>query len=256
MKKLFDKETSYEQLEKDYERIRRTKKRLGIRTFLLVLFLFGVNVFAWFVYISEAEIHTDANVASWDLNFYDGTDLVKYIHLTPEIYPGMQNVTKTVSISNASDVGATVTYTPKDIKFAGQNLFADESNTTAIILALANDYPFKVTFSSSKVYLDNIDSADFTVQIMWPFEETDKYYKVIGVMPFTEDYDYYTLSGSTYTKATNITASNYQANKANLYMIKDDIDSYIGEYCGTYEDTHDDTCFNFSVSLKAVQNNS
>ena len=120
MKKLFRNETSQAQLEKDYERIKRLKKRMGIRTFLLVLFLFGVNVFAWFVYISEAEVHTDANVAAWDLNFYDGTNLIKNIVITPEIYPGMQDVEKTVTISNASDVGATVVYTPKDIYFAGQ----------------------------------------------------------------------------------------------------------------------------------------
>ena len=255
MKKLFRNETSQAQLEKDYERIKRLKKRMGIRTFLLVLFLFGVNVFAWFVYISEAEVHTDANVAAWDLNFYDGTNLIKNIVITPEIYPGMQDVEKTVTISNASDVGATVVYTPKDIYFAGQRMFADESNSTAISQALENNYPFKVQFSSTKIILDNVDSADFTIRIYWPFEETNKYYKVIPLLPFTPDWDYYTLSGSTYTKAT-VTPSNYDSLKSTLYMKKDDIDSYIGEYCGTYEATHSDTCFNFTVSLKAVQNNS
>ena len=255
MKKLSRNETSYKQLEQDYERVKRIKKRMGVRTFLLVLFLFGVNVFAWFVYISEAQVQTDANVAAWDLNFYDGTSLVKYIHLTPEIYPGMQDVEKTVTITNASDVGATVTYTPKDIYFAGQKLFADESNTAQIIASLQNDYPFKVQFSSSKIDLDHIDNADFTVRIVWPFEEANKYYKVIRILPFTEDYDYYTLSGGTYTKAT-VTASNYASLVNSLYMEKDDIDSYIGEYCGTYEKNNSDTCFNFTVSLKAIQKNS
>ena len=179
MKKLFRNETSYEQLEKDYERIKRIKKRMGVRTFLLVLFLFGVNVFAWFVYISEAQVQTDASVAAWDLNFYDGTDLVKNIHLTPTIYPGMQDVEKTVTISNASDVGATVVYKPIDIYFAGQKLYADESNSEQISQSLQNDYPFKVLFSSTKIELTNVDSADFTVRITWPFEESDKYYKVI-----------------------------------------------------------------------------
>lgn len=254
MKKLFRNETSYEQLEKDYERIRRVKKRLGVRTFLFVLFLFGVNVFAWFVYISEAQVTTDANVAAWDLNFYDGTNLVKNIHLTPEIYPGMQTVEKTITISNASDVGATVVYTPKDIFFAGQSLFGDESNSAAIIDALENDYPFKVIFSATKIQLDNVDSSDFTVQIVWPFEETNKYYKVIPLMPFTPDYDYYTKSGTTYTKA-DVTVANYASLRNSLYMTKDDIDSYIGEYCGDYENDYSDTCFNFVVSIRAVQNN-
>ncbi len=255
MKKLSRNETSYEQLEKDYERIKRIKKRMGVRTFLLVLFLFGVNVFAWFVYISEADIHTDANVAAWDLNFYDGSALVNNIVISPEIYPGMQSVEKTITISNASDVGATVVWTPKDIYFAGQRMFADESNSSAISQALADDYPFKVGFGSTKIILDYIDSADFTVQIYWPFEETNKYYKVIPILPYTDDWDYYTLSGSTYTKA-NVTSSNYSSLVSTLYMQKDDIDSYIGEYCGSYEATHSDTCFHFTVSLKAVQNNS
>lgn len=255
MKKLFRNETSYEQLEKDYERIKRIKKRMGVRTFLLVLFLFGVNVFAWFVYISEAQVQTDASVAAWDLNFYDGTDLVKNIHLTPTIYPGMQDVEKTVTISNASDVGATVVYTPKDIYFAGQKLYDDESNSAQISQSLQNDYPFKVLFSSTKIELSNVDSADFTVRITWPFEESDKYYKVIKTLPFTEDYDYYTFNNGIYSKAT-VTASNYSSLVSSLYMIKDDIDSYIGEYCGTYEKNNSDTCFNFTVSLKAVQRNS
>ena len=255
MKKLFRNETSYEQLEKDYERVKRIKKRIGVRTFLLVLFLFGVNVFAWFVYISEAQIHTDANVAAWDLNFYDGSALVKNVVITPEIYPGMQSVEKTITITNASDTGATVVWTPKDIYFGGQRMFADESNSSAISAALADDYPFKVAFSSTKINLDYIDSADFTVQIYWPFNETNKYYKVIPILPYTDDWDYYTLSGSTYSKAT-VTSSTYSSMVNNLYMVKDDIDSYIGEFCGDYEASHSDTCFNFTVGLRAVQNNS
>ena len=63
------------------------------------------------------------------------------------------------------------------------------------------------------------------------------------------------MSGSTYSKAT-VTSSTYSSMVNNLYMVKDDIDSYIGEFCGDYEASHSDTCFNFTVGLRAVQNNS
>lgn len=67
------------------------RKKIRRRSILFALFIFGVNIYAWFVYVSKARVGVDASVASWDINFLEKNNVISQIDLGIDIYPGMKN---------------------------------------------------------------------------------------------------------------------------------------------------------------------
>ena len=255
---ILSKKKNYNQLEEDYEKLRKRNRFLRRRALIFAVLVFVVNAYAWFVYISEADVRTDARVKNWDLNFYDGTTAVKVVNINPDLYPGMQTFTKSLNIVNASDVKADIEYKVKDVLFAGQPMY-DEQNTNdaQAIDVLTNQYPFKVEFLTDKQTLDETDSAAFTVRITWPYENATLYYKVGYAFNYSADYSYYTYDEDEdeYTVDTTVSSSNFEAKKSTLYMTKDDIDSYLGGFCGAYQQANHLNCLKFTVEIKAKQKN-
>ena len=244
---------TYDQLEHDYEAIRKRNKFLKRRALILAVFVFVVNAYAWFVYISEADVRTDAAVKNWDLNFYDGTTAIKEVVINPEMFPGMPEFTKSINIINASDVKADVEYKIKDVTLAGLPMFPTNTSDADIIDIVTDGYPFKVTISSGKDTLDETDSAPFTVKINWKYEDSSEYYKVGYSFNYGDDYQYYTYSECNYTLDTTVNATNWASKKDTLFMQKDDIDSYLGTVCGNYQRTNNTNCLKFTVAITAKQ---
>lgn len=255
MKKLFKKEENYENLRQKYYKIKKRKLSFKWYAIIFSLFVFVVNAYAWFVYISEANVKTDAAVAGWDLNFLDGTNVVKYIHLNPEIYPGMQTFTKSIEITNASDVEANLTYEIKEVNFSGELLYAEGTTNEVIENNFENKYPFTINLGSSKETLGKLDNANFTVEVSWPYENSNQYFQIPNIVKYDSSFDYYELINGIYQKKEGITQTNFDILKTNLYMKKDDIDSYLGETCGKYQKENNKPCLNFRLILKATQRN-
>ncbi|MBQ6477481.1 MAG: hypothetical protein IJI43_03510 [Bacilli bacterium] len=253
-----NKDKNYNQLEENYEKLRKRNKFLRRRALIFAVLVFVVNAYAWFVYISEADVRTNARVKNWDLNFYDGTTAVKEVTINPELYPGMQAFTKSLNIVNASDVKADIEYTVKDVLFAGQPMYDTTTTTDAqAIDVLTNQYPFKVEFLTDKQTLDETDNAAFTVKITWPYENATLYYKVGYAFNYSADFSYYTYDDNEdeYTLDTTVNSSNFETKKSTLYMNKDDIDSYLGGFCGAYQQANNLNCLKFTVQIKAKQRN-
>ena len=82
--------------------------------------------------------------------------------------------------------------------------------------------------------------------------EDDQYFKADDYYGYQEDFIYYTKNGSNYEEA-EVTASTYNSLKANLYVYKDDIDTYFGQECGVYQNTNNKACVTFKVKYKATQ---
>ena len=51
-----------------YKKLQKSRKRLLLRSFLFALFLIGVNIFAWFTYVSKAGLQLEGNISSWDVD--------------------------------------------------------------------------------------------------------------------------------------------------------------------------------------------
>ena len=99
---------------------------------------------------------------------------------------------------------------------------------------------------------------DLVITIDWPYEKTDalarEYYKLTNQYKYDDSVIYYKLVNNSYVDA-GITSANFDSNKLNLYLEKDDADSYLGYSCKTYKDDTAQSCFNFHLVLNVTQIN-
>ncbi len=238
-----------------YDNLQKRRKKIIRRSLLLAIFAFGVNIYAWFIFLNQSHLRVEGNVASWNVTFYDGTEEVQDLVISERLYPGMDNYNKTLAIENDGEMTASFEYTVQNLKILGNTI--DTTNQTNVINSLQNDYPFVFTMSSDKNTIEPDERINFSVDISWDYEDsgTRPYYKLTEVYNFNPDFDYYTKSGNTYTKATNITAANFVSNRNNLYLERDDADTYFGEKCGTYQKSTGKACVEYTIRVVVQQSN-
>ena len=80
------------------------------------------------------------------------------------------------------------------------------------------------------------------------------YYKQDDVYQFDSSFPYYQFSNGIYT-LTNVTSSIYNSLKSNLYLEKDDADSYFGMKCHEYEESTGKACLSLTLKLLVRQRN-
>ncbi len=117
---------------------------------------------------------------------------------------------------------------------------------TNVVSALATKYPFKFIFgfvanendtTTAAVpdiilskYGETGNSTNFRANISWPYET---YIKVQNSDTFNDSYDYFTKSGTTYTKVA-VTTADFDTLKSDLYYANDIEDTYWGNLAGEY----------------------
>ena len=165
MKKL-----SKETCQKIYNNLQKNRKKIKFRSIFLALFVLGVNAYAWFIFISTANVNVSSHVVSWDVSFTDQNVAINDLEIvTNDIYPGMPTYTKTVQVHNNSEVNTVFTYEINNILLLGNNV-TPASNVEAY---LNSTYPFITTFSYSDNVLAPDDTITFTITINWPFAASD-----------------------------------------------------------------------------------
>ena len=244
---------------KVYNALQKQRKRIKRRSIFLALFVLGVNAYAWFVFISSASVNVRSNVISWDVNFLDENSEVKDLQiLTSDLYPGMDTYTKTIKIKNNSDLRAKFEANIDSINVLGEEVSNSSNTYEEKADYLKNTYPFIVNITYPKDILDKNDSMDLVITIDWPYEKTDtlarEYYKLTNQYKYDDSVIYYKLVNNSYVDA-GITSENFNSNKLNLYLEKDDADSYLGYSCKTYKDNTAQSCFNFHLVLTVTQIN-
>lgn len=253
MKKL-----SKDKLVNVYYSLQRKRKRIKTRSILLATFVFGVNVFAWFVFISKANVSVNANIISWDVNFSDSSEVISNVVVeTTDLYPGMPTYVKEIYITNSSDVGGTFSYDINSIKVLGEEIMTSTTTQDGAVTYLNQTFPFLVSFNSSKVDLAEKDNMVFSINIDWPLEADDEgareYYRLTSHYKFDPTVTYYNFTNSTYNKVNNVTDELFEANKTGYYLVKDDADSFWGSNCQGYRDTTGEACFSFNLLLRVTQ---
>lgn len=244
---------------KVYNALQKQRKRLKRRSIFLALFVLGVNAYAWFVFISSASVNVKSNVISWDVNFLDENSEVKDLQiLTSDLYPGMDTYTKTIKIKNNSDLRAKFEANIDSISVLGEEVSNSSNTYEEKVDYLKNTYPFIVNITYPKDILDKNDSMDLVITIDWPYEKTDdlarEYYKLTNQYKYDDSVIYYKLVNNSYVDA-GITSANFNSNKLNLYLEKDDADSYLGYSCKNYKDSTSQSCFKFHLVLTVTQIN-
>ena len=244
---------------KVYNALQKQRKRLKRRSVFLALFVLGVNAYAWFVFISSASVNVKSNVISWDVNFLDENSEVKDLQiLTSDLYPGMDTYTKTIKIKNNSDLRAKFEANIDSISVLGEEVSNSSNTYEEKVDYLKNTYPFIVNITYPKDILNKNDSMDLVITIDWPYEKTDdlarEYYKLTNQYKYDDSVIYYKLVNNSYVDA-GITSDTFNSNKLNLYLEKDDADSYLGYSCKNYKDSTEQSCFKFHLVLTVTQIN-
>lgn len=153
------------------------KRRFKIWHLLFFAILISVNTYAWFIYMNKVSSDISVRVKSWNVSFqFNNQTMTDYVNFDVEnIYPGMETRTQSLKVSNDGETDATLSY---EVVYA--NIFGTEYNTETdditpeqLTNKLANDYPFKITLSSTNDVLSkNGTNEYFKVQIVWDYETT------------------------------------------------------------------------------------
>lgn len=236
-----------------FNKLRGRKKKIFIRTLLMTVFVFGVNIYAWFVFSSTANVKVNANVMSWDIKFFENNVASENIVISvADLHPGMSTFEDNIVVTNSSDLDGNFSYEITGIKTLGRNSLPNEGN---VIEFVRDTYPFSITMDADKDFLSSGDSLNFTINVDWPFEDNSKYFKLTNDYLYEPSFTYYTLSDNTYSPF-EVTSSNFNDVKNSLYLEKDDADSFWGEYCSSYEETGNNACVVLNIKLIVEQVNS
>lgn len=222
---------------KIFSNLNKKKKKIIIRTFLLSLFLFAINTYAWFIYIDKFDGNINANVISWDVTFYDDDADINSIALEiDELYPGMDLYNKKIMVSNSGDLKATFQYEVLSFTLLGQTYTAGERYTSSdLVNILSQSFPFKITFSKNKDELNSGgDNAKFEINVRWDFESNQEYYKINSFFEYSDSIDYY-IYDDDYILDDDVTIENFNSKINSLYIESDEADTYWGSRASLYK---------------------
>ena len=232
-------------------------KRKKYFAMLLALFTLGVNIFAWFVFSTSVNLQLNASVSSWDVTFNDGNDeLTKNVIISvTNMRPGMEDFKKTYVINNAGEVGATFSFKITSIELLGKTI--DLTKNPDAISYFNTYFPFNISFSNTKDFLNYNESLDFSFNLEWGYDSNDKYYSQTNIYEYNPTFDYYKKnSQNSYIIDNTIdSVSMFNNNKSNLFLDKDDADTYFGMKCKDYESSSGMACLKINIKLIAEQVN-
>ena len=231
--------------------MKKNRKILLIRSVLMLGFLLVFNVFAWFIYISKVNTEMDIHALSWDVVFSEGGNAVKDVIIDLDVYPGMEEYTHSISVTNSGETDANLYFDTKSVTLFGIELLSSDMTEEEKQAALVNQLPLTIDYEFTNTVVNQSRNSSFTINVNWEYENS-KYYKVPSVFEYDSDLTYYTRSGANYTEQA-VTSATYNSLKNSLYLYKDDIDSYIGERCGYYQKAYNKSSLVLKGELVAEQ---
>ena len=235
-----------------YKKLQKSRKRLLLRSFLFALFLIGVNIFAWFTYVPKAGLQLEGNISSWDVEFNaNGKPTTKVDFYVSDMKPGMLDYSQKVIIHNLGEVSADVSYDIASLSIMGRDV--DASNKDEIIKRLNFFYPFSVNLNIDSVIIQPQGYTNFSASLSWDYENQEKFYQLDSLYDYNGEFNYYNLVDGKYVVNDSVTADNFNELRNNLYLEKDDADSYFGYACGQYEKNTGKSCLAMKLVLKVIQ---
>lgn len=154
---------------------KKLKKRIRRRTIFFLIFALMANTFAWFIYTNKVDNNLTTGVRSWKINFnQNGTEISDHVEFNiDKIYPGMPNYSDSFSINNDGETTALLTFELNSIKIMDETYTDDNYTSDELLEILNNNYPFKITFSSTSTEISNGEKSEFSVNLVWPYESGD-----------------------------------------------------------------------------------
>ena len=211
---------------KIYQGLQKRRKAIKARAFLMAGFLLVINSFAWFVFVANGNGQINADVIAWDIVFLDEDSQVEFVEIKlTDLFPGMDPYTKEITIRNQSDLSANFTYEVEELYAFGKKYENED-----LVTFLAEDFPFSITFSHDKDILETGEQLKFTINVDWPFEASEQYYKLNDLYNFVNGITYYGYNDEVGYYEESVTGDSfYDLIKDGLWVESDDADTYWGE---------------------------
>lgn len=234
---------------------KKTRKKVVIRSILLIALLLVVNTFAWFTYISRAGLTLNGSVIDWDISFLNENGAIKEVKVDiTDMKPGMLPFEYDIQIQNNSDVAANIHYKITSAKLLGNELL-QEGQEEAVAESLKTEYPFVLELTSDRDDIQIGEMISFKITLNWDYQAS-AYYKVNNLYTYDSGVYYYTLVDGSYQVDNTVTQDNFSEKvDSGLYLEKDDADSFFGYACGKYEDETGEPCLQLKVDLNVTQAN-
>ena len=148
-------------------------KRVKLRTILFLAIAISCNSFAWFVYNTKVSNTITTSVKAWRVAFENkDSDAIQYMEFDiKSIYPGMEEYTNYITVTNEGETEAAIAYELEEIRILNKLYTNAEYSQEELINMIENDYPFKIQFSVSTDVLNAYNgNGTFNVKVIWPFE--------------------------------------------------------------------------------------
>lgn len=152
-------------------------RRIRPSTLLILIVLLTFNTYAWFIYATKVSSGISAHISSWNVHFQAGQQVIttQVVFDIENIYPGMPDATKTLTAYNEGEMLAILSYNIRSIRILNTTYTPSASYTQdQILYDIGRHWPFTLTFTIDNQHLlEENGSANFTIQLVWPFETGD-----------------------------------------------------------------------------------
>lgn len=145
------------------------KKRFRLSYLLFMALLITGNSFAWFIYMNKVDSSIDVKVKAWNVSFHFDTETLTDLAVFnfEEIYPGMDESSQELSITNGGEVSAELYYEIQSLTIFGEEITENIDEKLA-------EYPFTITIDNDKDIIEaGGGTATFKVSISWDYESLD-----------------------------------------------------------------------------------
>lgn len=153
---------------------RKSKKKLKLNKLLIIIFTLVMTTFAWFAYTKILNPTFNIHVASWDMEYYIGTEKkTNPISIDVDtLYPTMPEQTVTIDIINNGETLVDIEYEIKSITIAGitfELIKEGETNTTENYIVLTQSELATNETTGEEIYkntiINDITKIPFTIDI-------------------------------------------------------------------------------------------
>lgn len=232
-------------------------RRLGIIPLIFASIFLIMGTYAWFTYFSDVNSTMTGHVVGWNIDFNGEGEVEDYYTIiVDKIFPGMEDFSSDLVITNSGEAAAIITYSISEIKILGTSykegdVLDGKTLTSDDLLNMLTDaYPFKFAFNVDKPIINTGEKSTFTAGLTWPFET---HLKVTDTDTYSDNVEYYTLVDGSYI-LTSVSAATFDALKDTLYYTNDIEDTKWGEAAFNFINTNPDApCIELIIKVNASQ---
>ena len=119
-----------------YVTLKIIKRRVKLRTLLLLALTLTANSYAWFIYTTKVNNVIEARVRSWNVRFdLEQSEVAEYIDfVVSDMYPGMPDFEREIRIVNSGETTGKINYEIISARVINTEFIVDETTTSEMMI--------------------------------------------------------------------------------------------------------------------------